>query len=64
MEEDIQKLLSGLYTDALLALDDTWDRSDEGFKAQIQLIEKFGAEHDIEIIDGREDFSLNYEINS
>ena len=56
MEEDIKKLLSGIYTDALLALDGTWDKSDDGFRTHVELIESFGAEHDIEIIDGREDF--------
>jgi len=55
MEEDIAKLLSGLYTDGLMALSDTWDRSDDGFKCQLKLIEEFGAEHDIEIVDMREE---------
>ena len=38
MEEDIQKLLSGIYTDALLALDGTWDKSDSGFRTHVELI--------------------------
>ena len=54
MEEDIKKLLTGIYTDACMALDDTWDRSDDGFTAQIQLIEDFATDHNIEIEDLRE----------
>ena len=34
-------LIKSLWEDANMALDGDWDRSDEGFKAQIELIEKF-----------------------
>lgn len=53
MKDELRRLLSGLYTDALMALDDTWDRSDHGFKCQISLIEKFATEFDIELEDTR-----------
>ena len=53
MEKDIAKLLSGLWTDANMALDDDWDRSDSGFKAQITLIEEFASKYDIDLTDTR-----------
>lgn len=35
------EILKNIYIDANMALEDTWDRSDSGFEAQIQLIEEF-----------------------
>ena len=40
LEEAIE-LLQNLRIDAEMALDDRWDRSDDGFEAQISLIDNF-----------------------
>lgn len=42
-------LLSNIWADAHMALDDAWDRSDSGFEAQIDLIEEHTDKYDIEI---------------
>ena len=38
------QLLSNIREDAYMALSNTWDRSDSGFKAQIDLIEELFKE--------------------
>lgn len=47
MEKDIQELLSCLWTDAGMAIDGTWDRSDSGFKDQRTLIEEFCDKYEL-----------------
>ena len=53
LKNELKELLSGLWTDANMALDDDWDRSDEGFEAQIELIEQFADKHGIQLTDNR-----------
>ena len=47
--ESSNKLLSNIWADAHMALDDVWDRSDSGFEAQIHLIEEHTDKYDIEL---------------
>lgn len=51
MKNELKELLSCLHTDARMALDDTWDRSNDGFECQIELIEDFAKKHDIDLND-------------
>jgi hypothetical protein len=37
-----------------MALDDDWDRSNDGFQAQVENIEAFAAKYDITLTDTRE----------
>jgi len=53
LKNELKELLSGIWTDANMALDDDWDRSDEGFEAQIELIEQFADKHGIQLTDNR-----------
>jgi len=53
LKNELKELLSGLWTDANMALNDDWDRSDEGFEAQIELIEQFADKHGIQLTDNR-----------
>ena len=48
-EQELTELLSALWTDANMALDDDWDRSDSGLQAQIEAIEAFADKYSIEI---------------
>lgn len=41
--KDALVLSTILYNDACMALDDDWDRSDDGFQAQVDVIEIFWA---------------------
>jgi len=53
LKNELKELLSGLWTDANMALNDDWDKSDEGFEAQIELIEQFADKHGIQLTDNR-----------
>ena len=48
---DLSELLSALYTDAELALNDDWDRSDAGFEAQLNAVDEFVEKYQIPIVD-------------
>jgi hypothetical protein len=49
MKEDIENVLSAILQDCQMALDDTWDRSDDGFVA-IQLnIYNIAKKHNLEV---------------
>jgi hypothetical protein len=50
-QKELEELLSCLWTDARLALDDIWDRDDSGFEFQRMLIEKFASKYDLNIKD-------------
>ena len=50
-KKELEELLSCLWTDAHLALDGSWDRSDSGFKEQQLLIEKFVSKYELTIKD-------------
>jgi len=54
MYEELQNLLCELWSDANMALDDDWDRSNDGFQAQVENIEAFAAKYDITLTDTRE----------
>ena len=54
-EKDVQYLLSCLWTDAHMAIDESWDKSNDGFEAQISIIERFASKYKIEIKDVRKD---------
>lgn len=47
-QERALNIIRSLWTDANMALDEDWDKSDEGFKAQIELIEEFTGKIDYE----------------
>lgn len=51
--EDLTNLLSGLYTDAEMALNGDWERTDEGFEAQLDAIDRFVDKYQIPIVDTR-----------
>ena len=53
LKNELKELLLGIWTDANMALNDDWDRSDEGFEAQIELIEQFADKHGIQLTDNR-----------
>ena len=49
--EDLTNLLSGLYTDAEMALSGDWERTDAGFEAQLDAIDRFVDKYQIPIVD-------------
>ena len=49
MEAELTNLLKCLRDDAVMALNDTWDRSDDGFKSQIELIDNFAKQFNLEL---------------
>lgn len=51
LTRQLSGLLSSLRTDAEMALDDRWDRSDDGFAAQVDQIEAFAARFQIPLYD-------------
>ena len=51
---DTNEVITGLWTDANMALDEEWDRSDSGFESQIILIEELAGKHGYELSDTRE----------
>ena len=53
MEKDLEMLLSCIHTDANMAIEDVWDRGDDGFEAQIESINDFCSKHKLAIGDNR-----------
>lgn len=49
--KDIQETLTCIWTDANMAIDDDWDRSDEGFQSQIDAIEDLSDKYSFELTD-------------
>ena len=49
MKKDIEKVLSQILTDCQMALDDTWDRSDDGFVAMQENIYDLALKYDLEV---------------
>jgi len=49
MREDIEALLSDILTDCQMALDNTWDRSDDGFIAIQENIYEVAASYDLKV---------------
>jgi hypothetical protein len=49
MREDIEALLSAILTDCQMALDNTWDRSDDGFIAIQENIYEVAASYDLKV---------------
>lgn len=49
MREDIEALLSDILTDCQMALDNTWDRSDDGFIAIQENIYEIAASYDLKV---------------
>jgi hypothetical protein len=49
MKEDIEALLSQILTDCQMALDDVWDRSDDGFIAIQENIYEVAASYDFKV---------------
>ena len=49
MKEDIEALLSQILTDCQMALDDVWDRSDDGFIAIQENIYEVAASYDLKV---------------
>ena len=47
MKEDLEALLSQIVNDCQMALDDVWDRSDDGFVAIQDNIYEFVASYDL-----------------
>jgi hypothetical protein len=47
--EELTNLLATLRQDAWMALADHWDRTDEGFDAQVELIEDFAEKYKLGI---------------
>lgn len=48
-KSDLLKLLTCIHTDAQMALDDTWDRSDDGFVTQQEIIYKFLDDNNLKL---------------
>jgi hypothetical protein len=53
LKEDTEHLLSGILTDASMAIEDVWDRSDDGFQCQMELIYEFREKYQLDIMDTR-----------
>ena len=49
MKEDMENLLSMIVTDCQMALDDTWDRSDDGFVAMQDRVYEMANKYDLDI---------------
>lgn len=53
MKKELEHLLSDIITDANMALDDTWDRSDDGFVAILENIYDFTNRYKLKTLDKR-----------
>ena len=49
MKEDIEKVLSQILIDCQMALDNTWDRSDDGFIAIQENIYDIASKYDLQV---------------
>ena len=49
LKEDLELLLSQITTDAQMALDDTWDRSDDGFVAMQENVYDFAYKYKLNV---------------
>lgn len=55
MKEDLEKVLSCIVNDCQMALDDTWDRSDDGFVAMQEIVYDFALKYDFKISENDEE---------
>ena len=49
-KQELSSLLSTIYTDAEMAINGEWDKSDEGFEVQQNLIKIFCYKHNIPLV--------------